>query len=66
MASSDKGTVHVFAIRTGADDVSNSKSSLKRLLPGERDVLQGTLRSRVLPVYFSSEWSFAQSGPKSG
>ncbi|CAK9108234.1 Autophagy-related protein 18a (AtATG18a) (Protein PEROXISOME UNUSUAL POSITIONING 2) [Durusdinium trenchii] len=48
VASSDKGTVHVFALRTGGgEDATNSKSSLKRL-------------SRVLPVYFSSEWSFAQ------
>jgi len=50
VASSDKGTVHIFAIRTGGsnmEDAANSKSSLQRL-------------SRVLPVYFSSEWSFAQ------
>lgn len=47
VASSDKGTVHVFAIRSGGMDATNSKSSLQRL-------------SSVLPDYFSSEWSFAQ------
>ncbi|CAJ1438646.1 unnamed protein product, partial [Effrenium voratum] len=48
-ASSDKGTVHIFAIQRpgGGYDASNSKSSLQRL-------------SRVLPAYFSSEWSLAQ------
>mmetsp|Transcript_122491 Transcript_122491/g.357662 ORF Transcript_122491/g.357662 Transcript_122491/m.357662 type:complete len:427 (-) Transcript_122491:259-1539(-) len=51
--SSDKGTIHIFAVcRTnpGITDgalPSNSKSSLQRL-------------SRVLPAYFSSEWSLAQ------
>jgi len=57
-ASSDKGTVHIFAIRApGAPAVadgergrcnnSNNKSSL-------------TWISKVLPAYFSSEWSLAQ------
>ena len=46
-ASSDKGTVHVFAICRGMDDAANLKSSLQFL-------------SGVLPSYFSSEWSFAR------
>mmetsp|Transcript_81905 Transcript_81905/g.244211 ORF Transcript_81905/g.244211 Transcript_81905/m.244211 type:complete len:422 (-) Transcript_81905:129-1394(-) len=56
--SSDKGTIHIFAVcranpddgGVGSQDASlarNSKSSLQRL-------------SRVLPAYFSSEWSLAQ------
>mmetsp|Transcript_82406 Transcript_82406/g.229587 ORF Transcript_82406/g.229587 Transcript_82406/m.229587 type:complete len:439 (-) Transcript_82406:170-1486(-) len=69
--ASDKGTVHIFSVRrlgrdgygggnasssaahaahhTGADSSTpgNSKSSLQRI-------------SRVLPSYFSSEWSLAQ------
>mmetsp|Transcript_71215 Transcript_71215/g.159411 ORF Transcript_71215/g.159411 Transcript_71215/m.159411 type:complete len:428 (-) Transcript_71215:106-1389(-) len=56
--SSDKGTIHIFAVgrtnqvggSSGSQDgapPSNSKSSLQRL-------------SRVLPAYFSSEWSLAQ------
>mmetsp|Transcript_56133 Transcript_56133/g.112519 ORF Transcript_56133/g.112519 Transcript_56133/m.112519 type:complete len:428 (-) Transcript_56133:180-1463(-) len=57
--SSDKGTIHIFAIGranpaagvagSSQDSAlpSNSKSSLQRL-------------SRVLPAYFSSEWSLAQ------
>jgi len=58
--SSDKGTVHIFAVgrsplnsgRTGPGErdgtaAGNAKSSLQRL-------------SRVLPAYFSSEWSIAQ------
>merc|ERR1712232_865131 len=54
----DKGTIHIFAVgrtnqvggSSGSQDgapPSNSKSSLQRL-------------SRVLPAYFSSEWSLAQ------
>mmetsp|Transcript_49721 Transcript_49721/g.116911 ORF Transcript_49721/g.116911 Transcript_49721/m.116911 type:complete len:410 (-) Transcript_49721:163-1392(-) len=58
-ASSDKGTVHIFAIQrpgggtsaafgySAEAGTSNAKSSLQRL-------------SRVLPAYFSSEWSLAQ------
>eukprot|EP00931_Biecheleriopsis_adriatica_P117870 TRINITY_DN93351_c0_g1_i1.p1 TRINITY_DN93351_c0_g1~~TRINITY_DN93351_c0_g1_i1.p1 ORF type:complete len:400 (-),score=66.97 TRINITY_DN93351_c0_g1_i1:91-1290(-) len=61
-ASSDKGTVHIFAIqRSGSSSgaagsgyasaeaaaSTNAKSSLQRL-------------SSVLPAYFSSEWSLAQ------
>lgn len=61
--SSDKGTIHIFATGrsgnhgsthsalSGASESSagpgNAKSSLQRI-------------SRVLPSYFSSEWSFAQ------
>lgn len=59
--SSDKGTVHVFAVggQSGLGDgqqgrpagdaaaPSNSRSNFRRL-------------SRVLPAYFASEWSFAQ------
>jgi len=52
--SSDKGTVHIFAIRrpstssgTDATPPENAKSSFQRL-------------SSVLPAYFSSEWSLAQ------
>eukprot|EP00747_Dinoflagellata_sp_TGD_P165895 gnl/TRDRNA2_/TRDRNA2_187878_c0_seq1.p1 gnl/TRDRNA2_/TRDRNA2_187878_c0~~gnl/TRDRNA2_/TRDRNA2_187878_c0_seq1.p1 ORF type:complete len:427 (-),score=69.46 gnl/TRDRNA2_/TRDRNA2_187878_c0_seq1:93-1373(-) len=54
VVSSDKGTVHVFTIckvvgEPGGPDGSstNAKSSLQRI-------------SRVLPAYFSSEWSLAQ------
>lgn len=43
--SSDKGTVHVFSLRTSGD--MNQKSSLSSL-------------SVVLPSYFKSQWSFAQ------
>lgn len=54
--SSDKGTVHVFSVQSASgihtsfnSDVvpENARSSLRRL-------------KGVLPVYFSSEWSFAQ------
>lgn len=52
--SSDKGTVHVFAVRRAAEGGStesgaaaNATSSLQRL-------------SGVLPAYFSSEWSLAK------
>lgn len=57
--ASDKGTVHIFAVQrpgsrsiassgySGSEGSSNAKSSLQRL-------------SRVLPAYFSSEWSLAQ------
>lgn len=61
--SSDKGTIHIFAIHNRSHTSSystitgtasensnapgNAKSSLQRI-------------SRVLPSYFSSEWSFAQ------
>lgn len=48
--SSDKGTVHIFSVyRQGTVHMAagNATSSLKRL-------------SRVLPAYFSSEWSLAQ------
>jgi len=55
VASSDKGTIHVFAVcrpalGVGSLDSSaprNSISSLQRI-------------SKVLPAYFSSEWSLAQ------
>lgn len=51
VVSSDKGTIHIFAIsrQGGLQDQSssNTTSSLKRL-------------SKVLPAYFSSEWSLAQ------
>lgn len=53
VVSSDKGTVHVFSVQAmgapiGSDGgPENSKSTLRRL-------------RGVLPVYFSSEWSFAQ------
>ena len=43
--SSDKGTVHVFSLRSTGD--MNQKSSLSAL-------------SLVLPAYFKSQWSFAQ------
>lgn len=42
--SSDKGTIHVFSLRTSD---MNKKSSLSAL-------------STVLPSYFQSQWSFAQ------
>jgi WD repeat-containing protein 45 len=46
--SSDKGTVHVFSLRSGelAEDM-NQRSSLGPL-------------AHVLPSYFQSQWSFAQ------
>jgi len=55
VASSDKGTIHVFAVCRPALGVGNldssppgnAKSSLQRI-------------SKVLPAYFSSEWSLAQ------
>ena len=43
--SSDKGTVHVFSLRSSGD--MNQKSSLSGL-------------SLMLPSYFKSQWSFAQ------
>ena len=43
--SSDKGTVHVFSLRSTGD--MNQKSSLSAI-------------SSVLPSYFQSQWSFAQ------
>lgn len=47
--SSDKGTIHVFVVSHAAASggASNATSAFQRI-------------SRVLPAYFSSEWSFAQ------
>jgi len=55
VTSSDKGTIHVFAVCRPALGIGSLDSSL----PGNaKSNLQRI--SKVLPAYFSSEWSFAQ------
>jgi len=60
--SSDKGTIHIFALKTGkeeeksdSDDSEKDKKKKKKNPKSSLSFMKG-----LLPKYFSSEWSFAQ------
>lgn len=63
--SSDKGTIHVFRMLSPPTTIpeSESKASLVAATPAEPKVNPKSslsFISKLLPKYFSSEWSFAQ------
>lgn len=58
--SSDKGTVHVFAICRSGPGLGSRGGAAEGSRPGHNARSNLQRLSRVLPAYFSSEWSLAQ------
>mmetsp|Transcript_27945 Transcript_27945/g.64491 ORF Transcript_27945/g.64491 Transcript_27945/m.64491 type:complete len:412 (-) Transcript_27945:15-1250(-) len=59
VAASDKGTVHVFSTQREPVQINDVESTEVQLTPSNAKSSFHRM-SRVLPWYFSSQWSFAQ------